>query len=216
MPDEPQSTETEGPAPRPPWTRARLELHGWLQRTAPSLARLYKGAVQLMFETQVEGRERFIRHAVREIRNRLPDAINGDRREQVKYRKVVNELAEAWKRSGLPIDGHAQVSIGSSSSADQPPTTLGVPEILYVQAPVRLPARQSSPRFRRWSTPRPAASRSTSRTSGSRSRRSSTSRTTSATRRSRRSTTCCSGSRVLSGYRFHVGPGLAGRSAGDS
>jgi hypothetical protein len=48
-----------------------------MQRNAPSLAELYEGAVTLLYANPVPGHVRFVAHAVREIRNRLPDTIAG-------------------------------------------------------------------------------------------------------------------------------------------
>jgi hypothetical protein len=59
------------------WTHARLELQAWLQRNAASLAELYGGAARLVYDTPLPGRVRFVCHAVREIRNRLPDVLSG-------------------------------------------------------------------------------------------------------------------------------------------
>jgi hypothetical protein len=59
------------------WTPARNEIRSWLDRNAPPLAELYTGAVMLLYTTTVPGHVRFVSHAVREIRNRLPDAIAG-------------------------------------------------------------------------------------------------------------------------------------------
>jgi hypothetical protein len=48
-----------------------------LTHNAASLADLYEGAVVMLYESILLGRTRFIGHAVREIRNRLPDAFAG-------------------------------------------------------------------------------------------------------------------------------------------
>jgi hypothetical protein len=59
------------------WTSERLQLKAWLTRNAPSLAELYESAVRLLFEVRLPGYTRFVRHAVRAIRNRLPFVISG-------------------------------------------------------------------------------------------------------------------------------------------
>lgn len=88
------------------WTPARLELRAWLERNAPSLAELYEGAVLLMFVSPVPGRVRFVAHAVREIRNRLPDVISGVKVQgRLDYKTRLDGLSELWKRSGLATDG---------------------------------------------------------------------------------------------------------------
>ena len=60
------------------WTPRRVDLRSWLQRNAPSLGELYVGAVLLVFGRPIPGRVRFVAHAVREIRNRLPDVVSRD------------------------------------------------------------------------------------------------------------------------------------------
>jgi hypothetical protein len=59
------------------WPRKRRDLLEWLRKTSPSLAEIYEGAVVLLFDRQVPGFSRFVSHAVREIRNRLPGVISG-------------------------------------------------------------------------------------------------------------------------------------------
>ncbi len=61
----------------PCWTPTRNEVKAWMHRNAPSLAELYEGAVTLLDDKPLPGRVRFIAHAVREIRNRLPDVVSG-------------------------------------------------------------------------------------------------------------------------------------------
>src|SRR5215831_6935451 len=60
-----------------PWNPARVELRDWFRREAPSLADLYEGAVELLYQRPLPGRIRFISHAAREIGNRLPDYLTG-------------------------------------------------------------------------------------------------------------------------------------------
>jgi hypothetical protein len=71
-----------GNAPPPCWTTDRNQIKAWMQRNAPSLAELYEGAVMLLYINPLPGHVRFIAHAVREIRNRLPDAIAGPTKKQ--------------------------------------------------------------------------------------------------------------------------------------
>jgi len=87
------------------WTPSRLELLSWLRRNALPLAELYEGAVVLTFAIATPGRFRFAAHAVREIGNRLPDAIAGPKRSaQVQYATKVEELAHLWRHEGLVLD----------------------------------------------------------------------------------------------------------------
>jgi hypothetical protein len=88
------------------WTCSRMELRGWLARNAPPLADLYSGAVMLLHDQRFPGRFRFIAHAVREIRNRLPDAISGRTSSgRFNWKDRLDALAENWARYKLPFDG---------------------------------------------------------------------------------------------------------------
>ena len=107
------------------WTPARIELLAWLRRNAPSLAELYDGSVQLIYVSPVPGRVRFISHAVREIRNRLPDVIAGSQEGiQLQYKNRLDELSELWVLGGLPTDGSLPTSIATGVSMNP-----GTPDI---------------------------------------------------------------------------------------
>ncbi len=84
----------------------RAELQDWLDRTAPNLTPLYLAALRMAMDGGFPGRVHFIAHAIREIRNRLPDALNGDiERTQVDYRRLVDKVHKLWTGSGFPRDG---------------------------------------------------------------------------------------------------------------
>lgn len=89
----------------PTWTHARLELVAWFDRNgATSLAELYRGAVELIYETPLAGRTRFVGHAVREIRNRLPGVItNSARVPRLDYVKRMDTIAKAWRDANLHL-----------------------------------------------------------------------------------------------------------------
>ena len=85
------------------WTAARTQILEWLKRNAPSLAELYEGAVVMLHDSSLPGRTRFISHAVREIRNRLPDAFDGGTRSpRLDYTKRVDAIGAAWPTTGGP------------------------------------------------------------------------------------------------------------------
>jgi hypothetical protein len=74
----------------------------WLGGQEPGLAEVYGGAVRMMTDKTFPGRGRFICHAVREIRNRLADAVAG--RGEVRrldYTSEVEAISDAWNRAGL-------------------------------------------------------------------------------------------------------------------
>jgi hypothetical protein len=59
-----------------------------------------------MFAHSVPGRVCFVSHAVREIRNRLPDAISGVKGGgRLDYPSRLDEISQLWEQSGLPVDG---------------------------------------------------------------------------------------------------------------
>jgi hypothetical protein len=86
------------------WSPARAELHGWLVRNAPSLAELYEGSVTLLYESRFPGRVRFVAHAVREIRNRLPDVLSGPRGGRFNWKDRLDKLLTIWMQYNFPLD----------------------------------------------------------------------------------------------------------------
>jgi hypothetical protein len=88
------------------WTQHRKQLKESLVRLAPSLAELYEGAIYILFCHRLPGYPRFIGHAVREIRNRLPSVISGSTStEQLQYKNRLDQIAEICRRTGFPVDG---------------------------------------------------------------------------------------------------------------
>lgn len=92
------------------WTPRQIELKKWLESTAPALAPLYTAAVQMVNDPSFPGRVWLVAHAVREIRNRLPDAIAGELSGgRTEYSKLAEEVHVAWVDDGLPLDGAVSV-----------------------------------------------------------------------------------------------------------
>src|SRR5215211_6692184 len=88
------------------WTAKRLRLLDWLQRTAPQLAPVYAGAVTMAFDGDFPGRLVFVWHAIREIRNRLPDASAGEvPSSSLQYGDLVGEVRQCWIEDGWPDAG---------------------------------------------------------------------------------------------------------------
>jgi len=88
------------------WTRNRRELAEWLSGISPSIAEPYQGAVELLFHRPVPGFSRFVSHAVREIRDRLPQEISGlEAVGRLDYKSRMDELATLWKRAAPGVDG---------------------------------------------------------------------------------------------------------------
>lgn len=111
------------------WTQERIELRAWLDRKRSSLAELYHGSVELMFNKPVPGTIRFVSHAVREIRNRLPDAISGVKGGgRLNYPDRLDELSSLWEQTGLPVDGSlaaAPMATGDSTDTATPDVLIG-------------------------------------------------------------------------------------------
>jgi len=80
----------------------QAKIFDWFRQVEPGLAELYEGAVRLAADQSFPGRGRLICHAVREIRNRLPDAVAGKgTSNRLNYRQEIDKLADAYKRSGF-------------------------------------------------------------------------------------------------------------------
>jgi hypothetical protein len=104
--DLPSNAGAPGTVEKACWTPNRSELREWLRRNAPSLAELYEGAVLLLFDHPVPGYTRFVAHAVRETRNRLPDATSGPKAGiYLNYKSRVDEVVILWKKAGFTTDG---------------------------------------------------------------------------------------------------------------
>jgi hypothetical protein len=88
-------------APEPYWTADRREIRGWLSRNgAVSLSELYAGAVMLVGQ-KAPGRARLVAHAVREIRNRLPDVLAPEKApKHLNYHKECGVIRSLWPEMG--------------------------------------------------------------------------------------------------------------------
>jgi len=115
----------------PHWTEARKELRDWFKRNAPSLGELYEGALKMIYAEKFPGRTRFIAHSVREIRNRLPEVVEGytKGRTQLHYKNRLDEIAIVWKIENLPIDGIFPIT--NSKEENEPLNDLPIPRILF-------------------------------------------------------------------------------------
>ena len=115
------------------WTPRRAELHTWMSRQALSLAELYEGAVRLIYDDPLPGRVRFVSHAVREIRNRLPGIISDVRAGGVlQYKNRLDEIVKTWRSAGLSLDGVLPESSLSNESIPSSPDSI-LPRHLFLQ-----------------------------------------------------------------------------------
>ena len=82
----------------------RRRILEWLKANAPALAPVYDGAVRMIQEPEFPGRVHFVAHAIREIMNRLPDAIDNGRKSshRTDYIELVNPIDNCWKKGKPP------------------------------------------------------------------------------------------------------------------
>ncbi|WP_322793332.1 hypothetical protein [Bellilinea sp.] len=116
------------------WTRQRRKIRDWLRSIAVSLGELYEGAVRILFsEDPFPGRVRFVAHAVREIRNRLPDVIAGPKMgTRLDYINRMDNLLKEWRQAGFPLDGSAPIPIVGQASLPSN-TNIPIPKQLYFE-----------------------------------------------------------------------------------
>lgn len=115
------------------WTPLRITLRGWLQRRAPGLAALYEGAAKLTYSAPLPGRIRFIALAMREICNRLPDAVAGVEAEvRVDYPTRLDEIARVWERNGLSLDASVPGIVSSDTPEPEGPPRVPIDRPLFV------------------------------------------------------------------------------------
>ena len=102
------------------WTPERAKLHRWLQEKASHLAPIYLAAVRMSMDESFPGRVHFVAHAIREIRNRLPNAIAGVEERGPTYETLASKLRTEWKRAGFPSDGSLPLGATPEPSVSGP------------------------------------------------------------------------------------------------
>ena len=106
-----------------PWTPARREISERLRGLAPSLAELYEAALRFAFDPTIPARTRFVAHAIREIKNRLPESVGVLREHpRVQYTQRMDALAAKWERHRLPTDSSL---LAPPFAVSTPPSTSG-------------------------------------------------------------------------------------------
>lgn len=89
----------------------------WLAKQDSELGQLYEGAVRMIQDRSFPGRLWLVCHAVREIRNRLPEAVAGRGVvKRLEYSQVVDALEKAWERTGL---GGVRLADGDEKRSEQ-------------------------------------------------------------------------------------------------
>ncbi len=110
------------------WNASRVELRGWFRREAPSLGDLYEAAVELLYHNRLPGRIRMIAHAAREISNRLPDYLTGERvGKRCDYVTRIDRIEEKWNK-------HNEISpplLNQSGPISVSPQGIPIPLDLY-------------------------------------------------------------------------------------
>ena len=113
------------PAQITPWTPQRLRIYAWLKAQAPALAPVYEGVVRMAVDPSFPGRVWFVAHAVRDMRNRLPDAIAGPvKGSRTEYSQLAAEITRCWIEDGFPKDGSTLMEIATEPSAEGPERVL--------------------------------------------------------------------------------------------
>lgn len=108
------------------WTPERAALCRWFERSAPGLAPVYQSAVRMAIDETFPGRVWFVAHAIREIRNRLPDALAGEvAASHTDYPNLARSVHARWVEDGWPADGTRPID----SSSDHGDTRVGTPEL---------------------------------------------------------------------------------------
>lgn len=103
------------------WTPQRLRILAWLEAEAPAVAPVYGGAVRLAMDGEFPGRVWFVAHALRDMRNRLPDAIASPvKGSDTQYRALAAEVTRCWIEDGLPNDGTPPIDVANEPSAGGP------------------------------------------------------------------------------------------------
>jgi hypothetical protein len=86
----------------------------------------------LVFDRPLPGRVRFIAHAVREIRNRLPDTISGRvSGNRLEYTQWLDRVSEAWQQAGFRAGGVWQISNPGPPVVEDLPANVTIPVGLF-------------------------------------------------------------------------------------
>lgn len=115
------------------WDENRKELRGWLERNgADHLGQLYEGCLMILYTPNFPGQKRFVSHAVREIRNRLPDVIAGKKAGGTfAWKTRLDELVVDWNRAGISFDTPPLPSATAPSETSTAPGAVPIPKKLF-------------------------------------------------------------------------------------
>jgi hypothetical protein len=82
------------------WSQHQLQLLDWFTTEAPSLAHPYRAAVILMNDISFPARVYLVCHVVRDIYNKLPEALVGAswRREANEINPIIDDVSKHWEQ----------------------------------------------------------------------------------------------------------------------
>jgi hypothetical protein len=140
------------------WTPQRLRVRAWLRERAPNLAPAYEATIRLAADPTFPGRACFMAHALRDMRNRLPNAIAGPvKGSNTRYAHLADLVTKCWMEDGLPSDGSSPVITGREASAEGPArfevsATLITAVGELVTGHLAIPSRKEEGARRLWAT----------------------------------------------------------------
>lgn len=83
-------------------SKKQHELLTWFRKNAPALAEAYEGAVVMLNDGGFPARLPFICHAVRDIADRLPFALDPQLKgNRVQYENTLDEIAGVWPKASI-------------------------------------------------------------------------------------------------------------------
>lgn len=114
-----------------PWSPHQLRIFRWLCSEAPALAPVYEAAVRMARDPGFPGRVWFMAHALRDIRNRLPNAIAGPtKHSNTEYSHLAKEICEHWDEDGHTVSNPITVG-GSGEPLSEGPARVEISTELF-------------------------------------------------------------------------------------
>lgn len=85
------------------WTAKQFRLRLWLERKGSGLAEAYSAAIELVARGRFTGAGSLLAHALRDLINRLPDAVSGRGVDWMDAAKALDALRKIWTDENLPL-----------------------------------------------------------------------------------------------------------------
>lgn len=83
----------------------RAGIRRWLAEHGPAQLEMFDAAIRILEDPDFPGRTPLLGHAVRELRNSLPDLVGVPTVTPLQYRNKVDSLATTWERLAPPSIG---------------------------------------------------------------------------------------------------------------